>query len=216
MACRHSSPTAKSDDPSKQDLGGVLDQSREKIFSSPTGSSAHSSEPALGSATNSVEETGGEGRELSPPSLTTGVASTNLPGSAAPDRSNNSSGPEIEAGDRFECFDRDNSSAVSAGAASHPSSASATTTAAAAPVEGKRVPAFNFSFAMGGWLMFYSFGVAKCLLDHGLHKVRPTQQTFIGSSAGSLAAAALALEADIDKASAKSCFRLKTARRGLP
>lgn len=50
--------------------------------------------------------------------------------------------------------------------------------------------------------MFYSFGVAKCLLDHGLHKVRPLQQSFIGSSAGSLAAAALALEADIDKVQA--------------
>ncbi|CAB1115596.1 unnamed protein product [Ectocarpus sp. CCAP 1310/34] len=67
--------------------------------------------------------------------------------------------------------------------------------------EGKnqRLPAFNFSFAMGGWLMFYTFGVAKCLLDHGLHNVRPTEQSVIGSSAGSLAAAALVLEADIDK-----------------
>ncbi|CAN0248178.1 unnamed protein product [Scytosiphon promiscuus] len=51
---------------------------------------------------------------------------------------------------------------------------------------------------MGGWLMFYSFGVAKCLLDHGLHKVSE-KQSAIGSSAGSLAAAALVLEADIDK-----------------
>ncbi|CAN0388900.1 unnamed protein product, partial [Ectocarpus sp. 12 AP-2014] len=67
--------------------------------------------------------------------------------------------------------------------------------------EGKnqRLPAFNFSFAMGGWLMFYTFGVAKCLLDHGLHNVRPMEQSVIGSSAGSLAAAALVLEADIDK-----------------
>ncbi|CAM9685352.1 unnamed protein product, partial [Hapterophycus canaliculatus] len=53
---------------------------------------------------------------------------------------------------------------------------------------------------MGGWLMFYSFGVAKCLLDHGLHNVSE-KQSAIGSSAGSLAAAALVLEADIDKAS---------------
>ncbi|CAN0470255.1 unnamed protein product [Ectocarpus sp. 12 AP-2014] len=52
---------------------------------------------------------------------------------------------------------------------------------------------------MGGWLMFYTFGVAKCLLDHGLHNVRPMEQSVIGSSAGSLAAAALVLEADIDK-----------------
>ncbi|CAN0206981.1 unnamed protein product [Ectocarpus sp. 6 AP-2014] len=61
---------------------------------------------------------------------------------------------------------------------------------------------------MGGWLMFYTFGVAKCLLDHGLHNVRPTEQSVIGSSAGSLAAAALVLEADIDKAmeQAKTSF----------
>ncbi|CAM9891051.1 unnamed protein product, partial [Discosporangium mesarthrocarpum] len=58
-------------------------------------------------------------------------------------------------------------------------------------------PAFNFSFAVGGWLMFYNFGVAKCLMDHELHKVHPSQKLF-GSSAGSLAAAGLALEADFD------------------
>lgn len=62
----------------------------------------------------------------------------------------------------------------------------------------RAVPAYNFSFAMGGWLMIYNFGVAKCLLDHGLHDVHP-DQTVIGSSAGSLAAAAVVLEADIDK-----------------
>lgn len=61
------------------------------------------------------------------------------------------------------------------------------------------VTAFNFSFALGGWLMIYNFGVAKCLLDHGLHKVDPERQSIIGSSAGSLSAAALVLEADIDK-----------------
>lgn len=61
------------------------------------------------------------------------------------------------------------------------------------------VSAFNFSFALGGWLMIYNFGVAKCLLDHGLHKVDPERQSIIGSSAGSLSAAALVLEADIDK-----------------
>lgn len=47
--------------------------------------------------------------------------------------------------------------------------------------------------------MIYNFGVAKCLLDHGLHKVQPERQSIIGSSAGSLAAAGLVLEADIDK-----------------
>ena len=63
----------------------------------------------------------------------------------------------------------------------------------------KPPPAFNFSFALGGWLMIYNFGVAKCLRDHGLHKVQPERQSIIGSSAGSLSAAALVLEADIDK-----------------
>lgn len=72
--------------------------------------------------------------------------------------------------------------------------------AAADDVHAPGVPAYNFSFAMGGWLMIYNFGVAKCLLDHGLHKVQPERQRVIGSSAGSLAAAALVLEADIDKA----------------
>lgn len=46
--------------------------------------------------------------------------------------------------------------------------------------------------------MIYNFGVAKCLLDHRLHTVHP-EQSVIGSSAGALAAAALVLEADIDK-----------------
>lgn len=77
---------------------------------------------------------------------------------------------------------------------------------AAGAGKNQRLPAFNFSFAMGGWLMFYTFGVAKCLLDHGLHNVRPTEQSVIGSSAGSLAAAALVLEADIDKASNERSF----------
>lgn len=81
----------------------------------------------------------------------------------------------------------------------------------AGPGKNQRLPAFNFSFAMGGWLMFYTFGVAKCLLDHGLHNVRPTEQSVIGSSAGSLAAAALVLEADIDKASNECCVRTNTA-----
>lgn len=65
------------------------------------------------------------------------------------------------------------------------------------------IPAYNFSFAMGGWLMIYNFGVAKCLLDHGLHTVHP-EQSIIGSSAGSLAATALVLEADIDKVGFRS------------
>lgn len=83
------------------------------------------------------------------------------------------------------------------GAAARPGKREASESATS-NVSEQPLPAFNFSFAMGGWLMFYSFGVAKCLLDHGLHKVSK-KQSAIGSSAGSLAAAALVLEADIDK-----------------
>ncbi len=104
-------------------------------------------------------------------------------------------------GDWFEIGGEDNYSAVSAGMPA----ASVTAAAASAPSESRGVPAFNFSFAMGGWLMFYSFGVAKCLMDHGLHKVLPMRQRAIGSSAGSLAATALVLEADIDKVRASLC-----------
>lgn len=205
MACRRSPLTAESCDPSKQGPD-VLDPKREKCSSSPTATSAHPSDPAVASANTTVEGMGrgggrGGGEGDSPLSLLGGM---NLTGSAAPARSSNGD-PEQEDVDWFEIVNGENCPAISAGAAtSRASSSSATTTAAS--VEGQRIPAFNFSFAMGGWLMFYSFGVAKCLLDHGLHKVRPMQQSFIGSSAGSLAAAALALEADIDKASASACF----------
>lgn len=139
----------------------------------------------------------------------TSASSVNLAGSAVPGHDNNSN-PERKGGDWFEIVHGDNNPAIvsSAGAAAGRESMAAATTAAA-PVEDQRVPAFNFSFAMGGWLMFYSFGVAKCLLDHGLHKVRPLQQSFIGSSAGSLAATALALEADIDKARSSAPFAWK-------
>ncbi|KAG5187879.1 acyl transferase/acyl hydrolase/lysophospholipase, partial [Tribonema minus] len=58
-------------------------------------------------------------------------------------------------------------------------------------------PPLNFSFACGGWLQFYLFGVAKCLTDHGLHAVGRSQK-FIGSSAGALTAAGMALDADWD------------------
>lgn len=150
------------------------------------------------------------GEGSSPPLLIT-ATSTNLAGVAAPDRSTNGD-PEVEEGDWL--GDNENSPAtVSAGAgASRPLSSASSATSAAEPVRGGRIPAFNFSFAMGGWLMFYSFGVAKCLLDHGLHRVRPMRQSFIGSSAGSLAAAALALEADIDKVC--ECDRLRRLKAG--
>ncbi|CAM9643182.1 unnamed protein product, partial [Phaeothamnion confervicola] len=58
------------------------------------------------------------------------------------------------------------------------------------------LPALNFSFACGGWLQFYMFGVCRCIQDHGLNHVSPAQQ-FVGSSAGGLAATALAVDADL-------------------
>ncbi|CAM9761677.1 unnamed protein product [Choristocarpus tenellus] len=73
----------------------------------------------------------------------------------------------------------------------------ATPTVSVEDQDAHTLPAFNFSFAVGGWLMFYNFGVAKCLQDHHLHSVHPRQK-FLGSSAGSLAAAGLALGADFD------------------
>ena len=212
MSCRRSSPTAGGCRPSKQEPDEP-DGKREKCGSPPTATtSAHSpGPPALASANTASEAEEGEGKESGCPPSLTGAASSNLAGSAAPDRANDRD-PETEDGDRFEAAIREDGSAAASvrAATGRPPSASSTTAAAAPPVEGRRAPAFNFSFAMGGWLMFYSFGVAKCLLDHGLHKVRPMQQSFIGSSAGSLAAAALALEADIDKASVR-LFRFKTA-----
>ncbi|GAB5035587.1 vesicular transport proteins alpha beta hydrolase [Nannochloropsis oceanica] len=55
----------------------------------------------------------------------------------------------------------------------------------------------SFSFACGGWLQFYMFGVAKCLKDHGLHK----EAKFSGCSAGALTALGLCVEpSSFDKA----------------
>ena len=39
----------------------------------------------------------------------------------------------------------------------------------------------SFSFACGGWLQFYLFGVAKAIQEHGLHR---GQTKLIGCSAG--------------------------------
>jgi predicted acylesterase/phospholipase RssA len=52
----------------------------------------------------------------------------------------------------------------------------------------------GFSFAGGGWLMCYLFGVAKALHRHGLH----SSARFTGTSAGALAAIGLTLDADFD------------------
>ncbi|TFJ82081.1 hypothetical protein NSK_006746 [Nannochloropsis salina CCMP1776] len=55
----------------------------------------------------------------------------------------------------------------------------------------------SFSFACGGWLQFYMFGVAKCLKDHALH----TEARFSGCSAGALTALGLCVEpSSFDKA----------------
>lgn len=52
----------------------------------------------------------------------------------------------------------------------------------------------SFSFACAGWLMVYHFGVAKALQQLGLER----RARVIGSSAGALAATALALRCDFD------------------
>lgn len=52
----------------------------------------------------------------------------------------------------------------------------------------------SFSFACGGWLMVYLFGVAKALQEHRLDR----RASMIGCSAGALTATALALQCDFD------------------
>ncbi|GLD93042.1 hypothetical protein PINS_up001634 [Pythium insidiosum] len=54
--------------------------------------------------------------------------------------------------------------------------------------------ATSFSFACGGWLKMYLFGVAKALQEHDLDRGADV----IGCSAGALAAAAMALRCDFD------------------
>ena len=54
----------------------------------------------------------------------------------------------------------------------------------------------SFSFACGGWLQFYLFGVAKYIQQHKLH-----HNTIIcGCSAGALAATGLICEGNFDEA----------------
>ena len=55
----------------------------------------------------------------------------------------------------------------------------------------------SFSFACGGWLQFYMFGVAKAIQERG---IRPHIKQFAGCSAGALTAVGLALDGDFDKA----------------
>lgn len=59
-------------------------------------------------------------------------------------------------------------------------------------------PWSSVSFACGGWLQFYMFGVAKALQVSGLDF--PSSVTYCGCSAGALAAVGLALEGDFDAA----------------
>jgi hypothetical protein len=54
----------------------------------------------------------------------------------------------------------------------------------------------SVSFACGGWLQFYMFGVARALQHCGVDK----GVTYAGCSAGALTAAGLALEGDFDEA----------------
>lgn len=65
-------------------------------------------------------------------------------------------------------------------------------------VEGEALPWRSVSFACGGWLQFYMFGVAKALQESGLDY--PSKVTYCGCSAGALAAVGLALEGDFDSA----------------
>jgi hypothetical protein len=58
-------------------------------------------------------------------------------------------------------------------------------------------PIESFSFACGGWLFIYMFGVAKCLQDRGVDK---KLKCAAGCSAGALTAAGLCLGGDFDKA----------------
>ena len=54
----------------------------------------------------------------------------------------------------------------------------------------------SISFACGGWLQFYLFGVGKAFQDHGLDE----NITFLGTSAGALAAACICLKGSFDHA----------------
>ena len=60
------------------------------------------------------------------------------------------------------------------------------------------LPWNSVSFACGGWLQFYMFGVAKALQASGLDY--PSKVTYCGCSAGALAAVGLALEGNFDSA----------------
>ena len=54
----------------------------------------------------------------------------------------------------------------------------------------------SMSFACGGWLQFYLFGVAKAIQAKGLDR----GVKYLGCSAGALAATGLALQGDFDRA----------------
>lgn len=54
----------------------------------------------------------------------------------------------------------------------------------------------SMSFACGGWLQFYLFGVGKALLDSGYQK----DVRYLGCSAGALTACGVVLEGNFDDA----------------
>jgi hypothetical protein len=63
-------------------------------------------------------------------------------------------------------------------------------------VQDRVAPWDSMSFACGGWLQFYLYGVAKAIQAKGLDK----GVKYLGCSAGALAATGLALEGDFDQA----------------
>jgi hypothetical protein len=65
-------------------------------------------------------------------------------------------------------------------------------------VDAYRPPWESMSFACGGWLQFYMYGVARALQASGLDS--PSTVTYCGCSAGALAAVGLAIEGDFDAA----------------
>ena len=79
----------------------------------------------------------------------------------------------------------------------------------------------SFSFSSSQWLVFYELGVAECLQDK-LRRSVLDKCEFLGSSTGSLAATALALNLDINgltralmELSCQTCSRLLGPLSGL-
>lgn len=74
------------------------------------------------------------------------------------------------------------------------SSSVCSTSSSSSESEATPAPERSFSFACGGWLKMYEFGVAKALQEHALER----NARVIGCSAGALTATALALQCNFD------------------